>query len=364
MKNIVLLVLISFIALSCQKNENKKKNWPVATKLNSGDYTSDSISEKKIRKDVIIKLPQNHYALITLEPYTTNDEDHGEETFYKPIGVKIFDNKTKKEIPEILLPGIYYYDNSGDYESVWYGDFNFDGKMDIACTGRYTGYRDFCNYNFFLATENVYQLNKDFSEITEPPIAYIKLDSKKKTITAYREAEWNQSWEYKVKHNKLELGRVTQDADRHGPFYYHFDSDAEIQERTIVSYQDDFLVLSFKTKEIKKNILLFLYSEYDTNDFDLHFAEMINDSLVDSHYSNKFIYNQKNGTLLFGDNNTKYRLYENDVDFGIEITEKGKTTKLSGDINTKKGSLSRILTLKRNEEEKKDREFENIIIEK
>ncbi len=364
MKNIVLLLLISFIALSCQKEESKKKNWPVAIEAKSGNHNSDSISEKKERTDVIIKLPQDRYAVITLELYTTNDYDQGEETFYKPIGVKVFDNKTKKEIPEILLPGIYYSDNNGDNEDIWYGDFNFDGKMDIACEGRYIGYREFYSQIFYLATTKGYEYRKDFSEITDDPIAYIKLDAKKKTITAYREAEYNESTEYIVKNNKLEVGRYTKDADRHGPFYYHYDSDAAIQERTILSYNDDFLVVSFKTKDIRKNIILFLYDEYETNNFNLHYAEMINDSLVDSSYSDKFIYNQKNGTLSFGDNSTKYKLYDNEVDFGIEITEKGKTIKLIGDTNTKKGNLSRILSLKRDEEEKKDREYENVSIEK
>jgi len=371
MRKIVLLLLLSIIMFSCQKTETKKKSGPIASENKVDKQDKDSVS-----KDAIIKLPKDRYAVVTLESYVDKDEDHSNIELDRPISVRIFDSKTKKEVPETLLEGIYYSEarNEDDWAGgIWYGDFNFDGKMDIACQGRDIGYRDFYSRNFFLATQKGYQLNKDFLEITDSPIAYIKLDAKKKTITAYREAEYNASFEYKIKNNKLELGRSTQDADRHGPFYYHYDSEAAIPERTILSYNDDFFVMSFKTEDKKKNILLFLYDEYETNNFNLHYAEMINDSLVDSNYSGDFIYNQKKGTLIFTDTKfisetasriIKYKVFENETDFGIEITEKGKTIKLIGDPDTKKGSLSSIISLKRDEKEKNDREFDNVVIEK
>lgn len=71
---------------------------------------------------------------------------------------------------------------------------------------------------------------------------------------------------------------------------------------------------------------------------------------------------KKNRMLLFGDKTTKYKIYENENDFGIEITEEGKTSKLTGNPSSKKGNLSRIISLKRNKEENKDRNFENVTI--
>lgn len=368
MKKILLFaILISFV-FSCQKKESNKKHWPVASEHKSGKINKDSLKDKGERT-VTITLPNNRYAVITLisdeENYKKNmDEDIPDALrveWEKPKFVKIFDSKTKKELPETWLEGIYYSDNDDD--NISYGDFNFDGKMDVVCPAKALSYRDFYTYNFYLATRNGYEFNKEFSEITEEPLAYLKLDAKKKTILAVREAEWDESWEYKVKNNELEEIRHTKDG-RQKPFMYHYDSDADIPERTVLIYNDKFKVLSFTTLDEKKNILIFLDDDYTETTFDLYYAEMINDSLVSSYCfekysSDKFIYNQNKRTLQFEENNINYKIYENDSDFGIEITAKGKTTKLIGNPNSKIGSLSRIISLKR-----KESDFENIVIEK
>lgn len=291
-KIFLLLIMLGLVIFSCQKTENKKKNWPVASKLKSGEQAIDSLSIVKDSNDVIIKLPNDGYAVITLESYV-DDDDH---TYYRPKMVKVFD-KTKKQVPETLLEGIYYSSDSDGF--VRYGDYNFDGKMDIVCQGKDLGYRAFYQYNFYLATGNGYKFSKAFSDITEWPLATLELNTKKKRILATREAEWSQSWEYEVKNNKPKLVRETYDADRHPPFYEHYDSEAVIQNKTVLAYiNPENVIISFNTDDVKKSILVFRYDEYDTDNYNLHYAEMINDSLVDFKYSSNFIYDKKKQNVI------------------------------------------------------------------
>jgi len=203
MNRIIVILLIVVTVFSCQKVENKKKNWPVASEKTEVAI-NDSVIDNNT-KEVTIKLPNNSYAIVTLTPdqYTDNDiPDALKVDLYKPISVKIFDLKTKKELQNVSLDGVYYSESD---DNISIGDFNFDGKIDVVCLARALSYRDFYSFNIFLATENGYQLNKDFSEITDVPLAYMKLDAKNKRITAVREAEWDETWLYQVSNNKLIL---------------------------------------------------------------------------------------------------------------------------------------------------------------
>lgn len=216
MKKTSILVFLSIALFSCdQKAAPKKELKNVADSVLEKKTESDTAVQKKLEEDSIaykkaaneeiVRLPQHCYAVITLE-YYKDKEDPAEQDLGRPIRVKVFDSKTKKELPEAWQEG-YYSSEIDDYgdSKVMYGDFNFDGKMDVACMGRNTAYRDFHFWNFYLATTNGYEFSSAFSKIMDEPIAYLKLDAKEKKIFAYREAEFDEYWIYQVHDNKPDL---------------------------------------------------------------------------------------------------------------------------------------------------------------
>jgi len=199
MKKIILLLPIILIVFSCKKVGQEKKKLPVVAELKSDNINISS--ENKQIVNVTIDLPNNHYAVVVLDSVIIKNKGQEPDVLYKPKKVTIFDRNTNNEIPEVPLDGIYYSKNT----RIWYGDFNFDGKMDIVCQGKNSGYRDFYNYDIYLATQNGYELNKRFSKITDDAFETIELDSKNKKITVQREAEWDETWIYQVKQDKIKL---------------------------------------------------------------------------------------------------------------------------------------------------------------
>lgn len=335
MRKIVLLLMVGLMVFSCKKKEVKNKIFLKTSEKQVEVQNIDTTSINKGDTEIVVKLPNNSYAVVALEPYS-----NGETIFYKPKKVNIFDSKTKKEIPEIWLEGIFYdNDPINDDHKILYGDFNFDGKMDIACVNGFTNYAGYYTYNFYLATVNGYQLNKSFSEMTETPVD-IKLDAKYKKIIIERTRLFESTELHSIKNDIL----VKEDSIQ-GPFMYNLgDDETESVINGFVTYKKSSKVkeiLTFNTQNRKGSIMLLVYKDKKAKN-NLYYAEMRNDTLVDYYYDGKFSYNQKKGTLQFGDESKKYKVYENENDFGIEIAKKGETTKLTGNPTSKKGSLSRI----------------------
>ncbi|KRD61402.1 hypothetical protein ASE40_07660 [Flavobacterium sp. Root935] len=373
MKNLFLLFPLFIFFFSCQyQTEIKRKRAAVKDSIVQKEVKVNTIAVKdldtidkkkqsekiKSNEGTVVLLPNNRYAVIILDSYENKKEKDSMKRWVSvPIKVKVFDRTTKKQLRETTIDNYYVDDHAEDQDDfLYYGDFNFDGKMDVAIQSEILGYRSFYNYNFYLATSKGYKFSKSFSEIMNRPISYLELDAKNKKIIAYRVAELDESFEYKVVNNKAKLTRNFYSPRlSDGPFYSHFDDRWNGKKR--ISHTEfkfispdiwennyKYSVLSFDIKNSKKKIKIFI-DDYSNK---LYYTQIERkDSLVSFDYSDEFNYNLKNNSLVFKDQKTLYKVYDSKNDIGVEITRNGKTTKLVGDNKAKQGSLSKLITFKK-----------------
>jgi len=365
MKNFFLLPLFT-IFFSCQyQTEIKRKTAVVKDSVVQKEVKVDTIAVKdldtiekkkqsekiKSNEGSVVLLPDNLYAVIILDYYSKYNKDDSVTTWISvPKKVKVFNRKTKKRVRERRFDD-YYADLNDDHENyIYYGDFNFDGKMDVAIRGEEIGYRSFSYWNFYLATSKGYKFSKSISRIMDEPIAYLKLDAQNKRILSYREAEFYNCSEYKIKSNKAELVKETSASHDPSPFISHSEklwkgkkwtqtkdyltlsNDTEKQEKQTI--------ISFDIKNKRRKIMLFIDDSVSEN---LCYVEIKNDSIVDFNARDIFIkYNTKENALFFKNENKEFKIFEGIDKIDIEMTEKGIKTKLYGNPKSKKGSLLKL----------------------
>jgi len=366
MKNLVLFVLFIVMLFSCQQRTEIKKKRHIS-KTDSVEIHTDTISEKNLdttsvkNKELekiivdegdVVLLPNNRYAIISYDFFENKKEDDPIKKMVKfPKSIKVFNRKTKKQVPEIRLDDYYANFHADELDDiVYYGDFNFGGKMDVAYRAQESYYSNFYHWNFYLATSKGYKFSKSLSAIMDDAIAYLKLDVKTKRIIAYREAEYYSCSQYKIKNNKAELIKVTSTSHNPSPFTGHSESIWNGKEMVMTKnyktlYNDineveKKSILSFDVNHKIKKILLFIDNSISET---LCYAEVKNDSIVDFGASGiKVYYSTKENTLAFTVENKQFKIYQSVNKIDVEMTENGKTTKLSGDIKSKKGSLSNL----------------------
>ncbi|KAF2079789.1 XAC2610-related protein [Flavobacterium sharifuzzamanii] len=369
MKKSILLFLFIVMLFSCQhRTEIIKKRSEIAKdtvlrkELKVGTIADKYLDTTKTKKDKpekivsdegeVILLPNNRYAVVILDYYENEKEEDPEKKWVVfPVKVKVYDRKTKKQLPEIKFDGYFGEEHDDNFDgTINYGDFNFDGKMDVAIRTGTPYYRYFYKWNFYLATSKGYKFSKSFSKIMDDAIAYLKLDAKNKRIFAYREADYYNCAEYKIKNNKAELIKVTSTSHNPSPFTGHSESIWNGKEMVMTKnyktlYNDlkeveKKSILSFDVNHKIKKILLFIDNSISET---LCYAEVKNDSIVDFGASGiKVYYSTKENTLAFTVENKQFKIYQSVNKIDVEMTENGKTTKLSGDIKSKKGSLSNL----------------------
>jgi len=284
--------------------------------------------------------------------------------------VAIYDRKTNKQLIKVTSDelALELHDGKavanikelpyGEQSLIMYDDFNFDGKKDFAvCDGQNSCYHG-PSFKIYLAANNGFLYNKDFTRLAQEYCGMFNVDSEAKKIYTMTKSGccWHEFSEFIVVNNKPKPIKIeTEEQDM--PFnittqeIWNGKSMVKKSIKTIDTDQEGIeVILSFKIPQNDKEIIL-----YNINDRTLNYALVKKDSTVEFSYPIETVYQNpdfefdsttNNLAVTFKNKTAHYQVYDRPNEIGITINSDGKTYNWVGDLNTKKGSLDRLRTVK------------------
>lgn len=284
--------------------------------------------------------------------------------------VAIYDRKTNKQIIKVVseeLALTLHEDKAianikslpyGEQSLIMYDDFNFDGKKDLAISDGQNSCYHGPSFKIYLATGKGFLYNKEFTRLAQEYCGMFTIDKEARRIYTMVKSGccWHEFSEFSVVNNKPKAIKIITD-EQDLPFAIYteetWNGKSMIKKsiKTIDTDQEGIeVILTFKIAKNDKQIIL-----YNINDRRLCYALVQKDSTVEFSYPEETVYqnsgfqldsSSSNFGLTFKSENAIYKVYERLNEIGITINADGKTYNWVGDLNTKKGSLDRLLKLK------------------
>lgn len=284
--------------------------------------------------------------------------------------VAVFDRKTNRQLIKLSSDelALRLHDNKaianikslpyGEQSLVMYDDFNFDGQKDLAiCDGQNSCYHG-PSFKIYLANAKNFVLNRDFTRLAQEYCGMFNADAKAKRIYTMTKSGccWHEYSEFMVANNKPKAIKiVTEEQDLPFEIYtqeiWNGKSMVKKSVKRIDTEQEGIdVVLSFKIPANGKQIIL-----YNINNRMLYYALLDRDSTVAFSYPIKAIYrnadfkldsSKNNIEVLFKNKNASYKVFERPNQIGISINADGKLYNWIGDVDSKRGSLSKLGNLK------------------
>lgn len=271
--------------------------------------------------------------------------------------VAIFDKKTKRQLIKINSDELTFTLHKGkvlanvkelpygEQSSILYEDFNFDGIKDFAIMDGQNSCYHGPSFQIYLATNNGFKLNPEFTELAQDYCGMFDIDYKTKTIRTMTKSGccWHQYSEFKVIDNTPYPIKIVEEGMSASGITWDIEEQNLIKGKMIKStYQmlalevdKDNLLLSFEFENKKKmqvfkteTILYYVFT--DKNDK----IELI--------YNDVFKYSKTENSLSFSNLNTEYIIYDNKI---IAKTP-NNTYDMKAVNNTKIGTLKKLKNLK------------------
>ncbi len=259
------------------------------------------------------------------------------------------DGKIKANIKELPY---------GEQSVIIYEDFNFDGIKDFAVMDGQNSCYHGPSFQIYLGgkTKGNFVLNKNFTRLAQEYCGMFQVDPKEKKISTMTKSGccWHQFSEYIVINNEPKAVKIVEDDAMGFPF---ITTSTEIWDgkkmlktsvRTIDFGESESKTLfSFKTKNGGNEIVLF------SNENQLNYIFINKNGNIDFAFPRDseeenptFRLNSKENppTLSFTNKGVIYKIYETENEkTGVQVNANGKLSDISGDLNSKKGSLRQVI---------------------
>ena len=310
--------------------------------------------------------------------YTANITITYQDTYNTDGIITIYDKTTGKELFQQEFEGIYFDKNDrdsvsvniieypyGEHSLIIFDDFNFDGVNDFAIQNGRLGCYGGPSYSIYLADQNGFQYNSDFSELTLGYCGMFDYDSDRKEINIMNKSGccWHEYSTYDLIDNKPRLiQKITEDATLVGNLAEEkyglqitkasLNFDTQTMEEEYFSTLPDFIaerLFSFEIAKNSKQVVLFQSAMTDKLAYaflkDNDEIEVIHDSGMDK--QSDFIYTKEGDTeyLYFSNPSVTYSIYQSPKKVGLKLQTNGKTYDFIGKYDSISGSLSDLKRL-------------------
>lgn len=283
--------------------------------------------------------------------------------------IAVFDKKTKKQLIKVDSDelALSLYEGKalanikelpyGEQSLIMYEDYNFDGKKDFAIEDGQNSCYHLPSFRIYLASPNGFKSNADFTELAQEYCGMFDVDYENKKLRTMTKSGccWHQFSEFIVQDNKPKVVRIIVEDQQNFPYDIYSEEVWNGKKmvktsKTTLNLDEEGIktVLSFKIDKNQKKVLLF-----NINDRTLNYAFIDKDDAVEFFYPAEkiyqnpdFTYDPRHNTLTFKNKDATYTVHEEKENVSIEVIVGGKIYNRTGDVSTKEGTLSDLLTTK------------------
>jgi|SRR5690554_4748599 len=246
----------------------------------------------------------------------------------------------------------------GDQSVLFYEDYNFDGKKDLALMSGYHSCYGGPAFDIYLATNLGFEYNSNFSVLSNEYCGMFEVDGKSQTLYTMVKSGccWHRFSEYKVIDNEPKIFKsVTHDRTSMTiPLLIKETQSLWVNnkpietERFLLFYEDDMdIVVSFELEKSKKRVVVFtinhvLYYALEQQDsyLEFYFPKPYYDEIRKETIYKSFTFDTVDKTLSFHNVDAVYTLYQTENTVGIRVKTEGKTYDLKGIYSSLSGSLN------------------------
>lgn len=283
-----------------------------------------------------------------------------------PGSVTIYDKKSNKELfgvdADALLCDLH--DGKlvaniserpyGEFSTILYEDYNFDGKKDFALMNGQNSCYNGPSFSIYLATDKGFCYSPEFSSLAEDYCGMFGVDAEHRTLhTMVKDGCcWHEFTTFIVENNLPKAVEICEYDQRDRPFEKYTEQkwDGKEMKKTTeltIDLEEEGLrkVLSFHVDKGNKDIILF-----SLNDGTLYYTVLKADNTVEFYYpleteyqAPDFTYHPNEMALSFKNKDAAYKIYDDRQRIDIEITTGGKKYIWHGNIKSRKGSLEKLL---------------------
>lgn len=245
---------------------------------------------------------------------------------------------------------------------ILYEDYNFDGINDFAIQDGQNGCQNTPSYQIFLAENNSFILNMDFTKLSYGNCGMFTVNYENKTIhtTLKSGCCWHQTTEYIIENNKP-FAIIINEKSSDSVFNIHTEkvwNGIEMIETTTRTFRTDYEgitpLLMFSLAESNNIIALYIVADKSLNyvflDPDFNVEAYYPKEVISENYDFIFYTIPGQNTLVFENEGVTYKIYEskNEEIYGISYLLNGEIYDLKGAINKKVGNLKNLKNLKLN----------------
>lgn len=284
--------------------------------------------------------------------------------------VAIYDKKTNVQLIKVVSEELVSHNADGKIKAnikeipygeqsvVIYEDFNFDGVEDFAIMDGQNSCYHGPSFKIFLAVKDRRKFvpNQSFTRLAQEYCGMFDVDAKQKKISTMTKSGccWHQYSEFIVVNNAPKAIKIVEEDGMLAYPFIYLDTKkwngkrmVETSIRTVL-WEDESIKILFSFKTVNnKQLILF------RQDNELNYAFINKSGNID------FIYPRDSGQvfpmfmldlkkdsneLSFINKNAIYRIYETaNKKIGIKVIINGKSSDISGDANSQKGNLSKLI---------------------
>ena len=298
--------------------------------------------------------------------------------------VAIYEKKTNRQLIKVVSEELSTPDEEdgkvkanvkelpyGEQSLIMYEDFNFDSIKDFAIMDGQNSCYHGPSFQVYLGTKvkNKFVLNKAFTTLAQEYCGMFEVDAEKKTLSTMVKDGccWHQFSEYIVVGNAPKAVKIIEEDARNFPVLEVSTTEwkgkrkVTTTERKIDLSEESGakILFSFKTAAGGDEIVLFsseemLYYVFINEKQNVELAYPT-DAYSEEQQDPTFTFDSNANTISFVNKNATYKIYETpDGKIGVRVDAGGKSTDISGNPATRKGSLSKL----------KDEKLSNVVLKK
>ncbi len=292
-----------------------------------------------------------------------------ESEVFSPGWIAIYDRRTGRQLIKISSDALTTDEEDGkvkanvlerpygEQSAIIYDDFNFDGIKDFALMDGQNSCYGGPSFQIYLAgrVKGSFTLSRSFTRLAQDYCGMFETNSKEKKLLTSSKSGccWHQFSEFIVVGNTPKAVKIVEER---WDFPFNTVSTETWDGKKMVKREsrkvafeegDVKILLSFKIVKGGGEVVLYGYNDelnyiFVNKSGDVSFAYPFDSGQENARFT---LDSKENPTMLsFTNKNATYRIYETGGEkIGVEVTESGKLTDISGDVNSRKGSLRSLV---------------------
>ena len=286
-----------------------------------------------------------------------------EEEVFKKGRISIIETQTKKKLFTIESEELTYdLDDDGKVETnvseipygeqsiIISGDFNFDGKPDLAVMDGQNSCYHGPSFQIYLETGKGLQHSEGFTRLAQEYCGMFSVNEDEKTISTMRKSGccWHEFSLFKVEDDVPVVIEIFEQGLNADGYTMHIKETKRVGDRLV---ENEYNVLEDEERLKEVHIIVFAKDKkatiYRTNDEEhpqLVYTFQNSEDHIELFYNDYFIYDRQKNILQFTNEDVTYEIGENT----ILVKMKGKNVRMNSVVNTATLSLRSIGKLKLN----------------